>query len=141
MPKKKTGPRLTSAAEPPRKAMPRSEELKHNLTVRINRAVGQLNAVKDMIANDTYCADVVIQLSACERAIRAVERMVLQDHLETCVVSEVQAGNTEVMGELVTLFDKFVVGDRPCEPLNGPGEAGATADEPAGIPREAGERS
>ena len=108
MPKKKTGPRLRSAAEPQRKAKPRDEALVRNLTVRINRTIGQLNGVKDMLANDVYCADVVIQLSACERAIRAVERMVLQDHLETCVLDEVQAGNTEVLGEVVTLFDKFV---------------------------------
>ena len=66
-----------------RKHTPRSEELKRDIEKRINRAVGQLNGIK------------------------AISREIMQDHLETCVVEQVQAGNTEIVGEVMDLLKKF----------------------------------
>ena len=89
------------------KHTPRSEELKRNLTRRLNRAIGQLNGVKAMIEDDRYCGDVLTQLAAAESALRSVSRLVLQDHLETCVVERVQQGDTEVVDELMALLKQF----------------------------------
>ena len=86
------------------KQTPRSEELKHDVTCRINRAIGQLNGVKAMVEEDRYCGDVLTQLAAVESAVKAVSREVMQDHLETCVVERIQAGDDEVM----RLFKKFM---------------------------------
>jgi len=92
---------------PHHKHTPRSPELKRKVTSRINRAVGQLNGVKAMVEEDRYCADVLVQLAAAEKAVQAVSRMVLQDHLETCVVERVQAGDTEVIDEVMDLLKRF----------------------------------
>lgn len=89
------------------KHTPRSEELKINVTRRLNRAVGQLGGVKAMIEDDRYCGDVLTQLAAAESAIKSVRRLVLQDHLETCVVERVQQGDTEVIDELMQLLKQF----------------------------------
>ena len=89
------------------KHTPRSEELKRNATRRLNRAIGQLNGIKTMIEEDRYCGDVLTQLAAVESAVRSVSRLVLQDHLETCVVERVQQGDTEVVDELMTLLKQF----------------------------------
>lgn len=89
------------------KHTPRSEELKKNVTRRINRAIGQLNGVKTMLDDERYCGDVLTQLAAAESAIRSVSRLVLQEHLQTCVVERVQEGDTEVIGELMTLLKQF----------------------------------
>ena len=89
-------------------AEPRSEELKHDVTCRINRAIGQLNGVKAMVEEDRYCGDVLTQLAAVESAVKAVSREVMQDHLETCVVERIQAGDTEVVDEVMRLFKKFM---------------------------------
>ena len=89
------------------KHTPRSEELKANVTRRLNRAIGQLGGVKGMIEEDRYCGDVLTQLAAAESAIRSVSRLLLQDHLETCVVERVQEGDTEVIDELMTLLRQF----------------------------------
>ena len=89
------------------KHTPRSDEFKRDLDKRINRAVGQLNGIKSMIDEDRYCGDVLTQLAAAESAIRSVRRLVLQDHLETCVVERVQQGDTEVVDELMTLLKQF----------------------------------
>jgi DNA-binding FrmR family transcriptional regulator len=89
------------------KHIPRSEELKKNVTRRLNRAVGQINGVKTMVEEDRYCGDVLTQLAAAQSALKSVSRLLLQDHLETCVVERVQQGDTEVIEELMTLLKQF----------------------------------
>ena len=68
------------------KHTPRSEELVRDADRRINRAIGQLNGVKAMLDDNRYCGDVLTQLAAAESAIKAVSRIILKEHLETCVV-------------------------------------------------------
>ncbi len=90
------------------KNTPRSERLKKDVNCRVNRIVGQLNGIKSMVDGDRYCGDVLTQLAAVESAVKAVSRIVMQDHLETCVVERVQAGDTEVLDEVMQLFKKFM---------------------------------
>ena len=90
------------------KHTPRSDELKRDVEKRINRAVGQLNGIKAMVADDRYCGDVLTQLAAVESAVKAISRMVMQDHLETCVVERIQDGDTQVTDEVMSLFKKFM---------------------------------
>ena len=89
------------------KHTPRSDELKKNVTRRLNRAIGQLNGVKTMVESDRYCGDVLTQLAAAESALKSGSRLILQDHLETCVVERVQQGDTEVVDELMSLLKQF----------------------------------
>ena len=89
------------------KQTPRSPELKRNVTRRINRAIGQLNGIKQMIDDDRYCGDVLTQLAAVESAVKAVSRVVMRDHLETCVVEQIQRGNLEVVDEALELIARF----------------------------------
>ena len=89
------------------KHTPRSEELVRDADRRINRAIGQLNGVKAMLDDNRYCGDVLTQLAAAESAIKAVSRIILKEHLETCVVERVQAGDTEVVDEVMDLLKKF----------------------------------
>lgn len=90
------------------KSTPRSEELKRDVIRRLNRAMGQLGGIRAMIEEDRYCGDVLTQLAAVESAVRAVSREIMRDHLETCVVERVQAGDTEVIDEVMGLFKKFM---------------------------------
>lgn len=89
------------------KKTPRSAELQADVQKRLNRAIGQLNGVKAMIDENRYCGDVLTQLSAAESAIRRVRELLLKEHMETCVVEEVQAGNTEVIDEVLKLMRNF----------------------------------
>ena len=89
------------------KNTPRSEEMQADLQKRLNRAIGQLNGVKAMIDDNRYCGDVLIQLAAAESAIHRVSEIVLQNHLETCVVERVKEGDTEVLEEFMGLIKKF----------------------------------
>lgn len=98
---------MTEGASCHRKHTPRSDELKRAVVKRVNRVIGQLGGIKTMIEDDRYCGDVLVQLAAVEKAVAAISRMVMQDHLETCVVEQVQAGNTEVIAEVMDLLKKF----------------------------------
>lgn len=89
------------------KHTPRSEELKRDVTRRVNRAVGQLNGIKAMVEDDRYCGDVLTQLAAVEKAVASISRIVMRDHLETCVTERIQAGDPEVIDEVMDLLKKF----------------------------------
>lgn len=89
------------------KSTPRSMELQADMQKRLNRAIGQLNGVKAMIEDNRYCGDVLTQLAAAESAVRRVSEMVLAEHMRTCVVEEVRAGNDEVIDEVMALMRRF----------------------------------
>lgn len=89
------------------KETPRSAAFQADLQKRLNRAIGQLNGVKGMLDDNRYCGDILVQLAAAESAVRSVSSMLLQDHLETCVVEQIRRGNDEVVGEVVQLVKRF----------------------------------
>ena len=60
-----------------------------------------------MLDDNRYCGDVLVQLAAVESAIRSISAMLLQDHLETCVVEQVRQGNDEVIDEVMQLMKRF----------------------------------
>ena len=89
------------------KSTPRSMELQADMQKRLNPAIGQLTGVKAMIEDNRYCGDVLTQLAAAESAVRRVSEMVLAEHMRTCVVEEVRAGNDEVIDEVMALMRRF----------------------------------
>ncbi len=89
------------------KETPRSVELQADVQKRLNRIIGQLGGVKAMIDDNRYCGDVLIQLAAIDAAVKSVSRLVLQNHLQTCVVEQIQRGNTEVVDEVMGLFKRL----------------------------------
>ena len=89
------------------KATPRSAEEKHALASRLNRIIGQLNGIKKMVEEDRYCDDVLTQLAAVDKAVKSVAGAVLEEHMHSCLVENVRAGNLDVIDEVVELFRKF----------------------------------
>ena len=89
------------------KHAPRSEEAKKKLTNRLNRMIGQLGGIKKMSEEDRYCGDILMQVAAVESALQALGYVMLQDHMETCVVEEIQNGNTAIVDEAIELVKKL----------------------------------
>lgn len=85
----------------------RSNDEKKIITNRINRIEGQLHGIKKMIDEDVYCKDVLIQLSAIENSVKSLSNHILENHLYTCVTTDIEKGNLEVVDELISLFKKF----------------------------------
>ena len=89
------------------KNTPRTAQMQDDITKRINRIIGQLGGIKNMVDENRYCGDILTQLAATENALQGISSIILKNHLETCVVEQIQAGNTEVVDELIRLIKKF----------------------------------
>ena len=89
------------------KATPRSGRELTLLQNRIKRMVGQLGGISKMLDDNPYCGDILMQVAAVESALQSFGYLVLQSHLETCVVEEVQKGNTQVIEEAVELIKRL----------------------------------
>lgn len=85
-----------------------SEKMKQNLTSRLNRIEGQIRGIKSMIEKDTYCDDVLTQIAAAQSALGSVGKLLLEGHLKSCVVERIQAGEDEVIDELLITVHKLM---------------------------------
>lgn len=68
------------------------QERKVQLAKRLRRIEGQVRGVQRMVDEDTYCIDVLTQISAATRALQAVALELLEDHLSHCVTEAVAEG-------------------------------------------------
>lgn len=89
------------------KATPRTEKELKQLKNRLNRIAGQLNGIGRMLDENRYCGDILNQVAAVESALQSFGYLVLQEHMETCVVEEIRKGNTAVVEEAVELVKKL----------------------------------
>lgn len=90
------------------KTKQRSEEEFTSLSNRLNRIEGQVRGLKKMLENDTYCADILIQVSAVQAALNAFNRELLSNHIHTCVADDIRGGKDETIDELVLLLQKLM---------------------------------
>lgn len=85
-----------------------TEQLKANLTSRLNRIEGQVRGIKGLIEKDTYCDDVLNQIAAIQSALGSVGRLLLEGHMKSCIVERIQAGEHEVIDELLVTVNKLM---------------------------------
>ncbi len=86
----------------------RSEKEYKNLINRLSRIEGQVRGVKSMIENDAYCVDILTQVSAINAALNSFNKVLLANHMKSCVAEEIRAGNDEVIDELVVTLQKMM---------------------------------
>jgi len=85
----------------------RSEEEKKKLNARINRIIGQMNGIKRMIEEDRYCDEILIQLSAIDKAIKSLSAVMLGAHMHRCLIDQIQNGDYDGVDEIIDLFKRF----------------------------------
>ena len=85
----------------------RSEEEKKKILHRLARMEGQLRGISKMVEEECYCADIVNQLTAVEKAIHSLSGDMLERHLRTCVVKEVQEDGDHAMEEAYELIRRW----------------------------------
>lgn len=89
------------------------ETYRRSVVNRLRSARGHLDAVVRMVEEDAYCPDVMKQLSAIQGQLEGANRLVLRNHLETCVAAAMVAGRTEqIVDELLEAlrFDRITAG-------------------------------
>lgn len=85
-----------------------SDAVKKNLTTRLNRIEGQIRGIKGLIEKDTYCDDVITQISATQSALNSVGKILLEGHMKNCVVDRLNEGDTEVIDEVLVTIQKLM---------------------------------
>jgi len=68
---------------------------KNKLIKRLKIIEGQVRGVQNMLEKDAYCIDVITQSSAIKQAISGIEDVLLENHLSTCVVSQIKQGKAK----------------------------------------------
>ena len=75
---------------------------------RLNKIEGQVRGIKNMVENDRYCVDILTQVSAVQSALNSFNKILLSQHIKTCVVDDIKSGNDEVVDELLNTIQKIV---------------------------------
>ncbi len=86
----------------------RSEAEYKDLITRLNRIEGQIRGIKGMIEKDAYCIDVLNQVSAANCALNSFTKVLLSNHIKSCVVDDVREGSDEKLDELVKTLQKLM---------------------------------
>ena len=80
-----------------------------NTLRRLKTVEGHLRGVIRMVEEDTYCIDVIRQIQAVESALNKVSSRILEDHLNSCVITAIQGNDRKererVLKEITEVFD------------------------------------
>lgn len=86
----------------------RSDEEKRALINRLNRIEGQIRGIRAMVEKDAYCPDILTQASAASAAINGFAKVLLGEHIRTCVAEDVRQGNDDTLDELLRTLQKWM---------------------------------
>lgn len=86
----------------------RDEKEYKDLITRLNRIEGQIRGIKNMVENSAYCPDILTQVSATRSALSSFSKVLLGNHIKSCVKNDIQNGNEEAADELVELLQKMM---------------------------------
>ena len=81
---------------------------KRDLMNRLKRIEGQVRGVEGMLENDAYCTDILMQVSAITCALNSFNKVLLANHMRTCVADNIREGNDEIIDELVVTLQKLM---------------------------------
>lgn len=85
----------------------RLEEEKKQLTKRLNIIEGQIRGIKQMVVDDRYCDDILIQIAAVNSALKSLGNNILENHLNTCVVRDIKNDKLDILEEVMQLIKKL----------------------------------
>jgi DNA-binding FrmR family transcriptional regulator len=87
------------------------EQSKGKILGRLRRIEGQVQGIQRMVEEDKYCVDILLQLTAVQGAVEQVQKLILGQHIESCVTDAIRSGNSrdrqKKMDELLEVFSRF----------------------------------
>ena len=83
------------------------DKLKKDLSRRLNLAEGQVRGIKAMIERGDYCDDILMQIASVQSAMGAVGRLLLEEHMKTCVARRLKNGDEAIVEEFVKTVARF----------------------------------
>lgn len=86
----------------------RGEDEYKDLVNRLSRIEGQIRGIKGMVEKDVYCPDILVQVAAAKAALNSFSKVLLENHIRTCVATDIRNGNDETIDELVATIQKLM---------------------------------
>ena len=83
-----------------RKAVAVEAEIKASNLKRLRRIEGQIRGLQKMVEEDRYCADIIVQISSVQEALRGVGRALMRNHLRHCAAQAIQSGSKQEANEM-----------------------------------------
>lgn len=90
------------------KTKERTDKEYRDLLNRLSRIEGQVRGIRKMVENDSYCTDILIQVSAVNAALNSFNKVLLANHIRTCVAEDIRDGREETIDELVDTLKKLM---------------------------------
>ena len=86
----------------------RQEKEYKDLVNRLSRIEGQVRGIKRMVEEDAYCTDILMQVSAVNAALNSFNKVLLANHITTCVRQDILDGREETVDDLVVTLQKLM---------------------------------
>lgn len=86
----------------------RSDKEYQDLIHRLNRIEGQIRGIRGMVEKDAYCTDILTQVAAANAALKSFNKILLSNHIKTCVTRDIKEGNEETVDELIRMLQKLM---------------------------------
>lgn len=86
----------------------RSEKEYKDLINRLSRIEGQIRGIRGMVEKDCYCPDIIVQVAAANAALNSFNKVLLANHIRTCVSDGIRQRNDEKVDELVDVLQKLM---------------------------------
>jgi DNA-binding FrmR family transcriptional regulator len=84
-------------------------DTKAALVSRLNRIEGQIRGIKNMIEDDKYCMDVLMQVAAAKSALNSAAALILESHIQECIKKAIEQGQcTAVVDELTDVIKRYI---------------------------------
>ena len=91
-----------------RKTKERSDKELKDLLNRLSRIEGQIRGIRGMVERDAYCTDILTQVAAASAALSGFSKVLLANHIKTCVAQDIRDGKDETMDELVDVLQRLM---------------------------------
>ena len=86
----------------------RTEQEHKALVNRLSRIEGQIRGIKNMVENDAYCTDIIMQVSAVTAALNSFNKELLATHIKGCVAEDIKMGREDTIDDLVKTLQKLM---------------------------------
>lgn len=86
----------------------RAGKEKRDMLNRLSRIEGQVRGIKKMVESDVYCPEILIQVSAVNAALNSFNKVLLAEHIRSCVAEDIREGKEETIDELVLVLQKLM---------------------------------
>lgn len=75
---------------------------------RLSRIEGQIRGIKKMLEDNTYCVEIIRQVSAAQNALNSLNKELIASHIHSCVYNDVKEGSEDSLNELTDLLEKLM---------------------------------